>query len=185
MQWREPHLGAITQQQEHEGDVEQCRIELPGTRDQDGPDHGIRPLADHRPRRHVDQNGAEQRERDADAAENEIFPGRLQRLMGAVDTDHQHRGERRDFDGDPHQADIVGKQREVHREHQRLVHRVIETHEGRRQPADVDLVADIAGTEHACREADEGREHDEDLVEVVDEQILPRDRLDHEQRRRG
>jgi hypothetical protein len=29
-----------------------------------------------------------------------------------VDADHQHRGERRELDRHPHQADIVGDQRE-------------------------------------------------------------------------
>ena len=68
-------------------------------------------------------------------------------------------------------ADIVGDQRQVHGEHQHLVHGVIEAQMRRRQPADLDLVADIARAEHAGGEADEGREHDEDVVEIVDQQI--------------
>ena len=114
MQRRQPDLGAVAEQQEHEGDVEQRRIELRRVRDQHGPHHGVEALADHRPRRHVDEDGAEQRQRDADAAEDEIFPGRFERLVGAVDADHQHGGQRRQLDRDPHQADIVGDQREVH-----------------------------------------------------------------------
>ena len=113
-------------------------------------------LADHRARRHVDEDGAEQRERDADAAEDEIFPRRLQRLVRAVDADHQHGGQRGELDGDPHQADVVGEQPEVHGEHQGLVHGVIEAQVARRQPADLQLVADVAGAEGAGREADEG-----------------------------
>ena len=144
-----------------------------------------RPSPIDRPRRHVDEDGAEQRQRDADAAEDEIFPGRLQRLMGAVDADHQHGGQRRELDRDPHQADIVGDQREVHGEHQHLIHGVIEAHVGRRQPADLDLVADIARAEHAGGEADEGGQHDEDVVEVVDQQIAARTRAGEEQRQRG
>ena len=96
------------------------------------PHHGVEPLADHRARRHVDQDGAEQRQRNADAAEDEIFPGRFQRLVGAIDADHQHGGEGRHLDRDPHQADIVGDQRQIHREHQHLIHGVIEAHEARR-----------------------------------------------------
>ena len=82
-------------------------------------------------RRHVDEDGAEQRERDADAAEDEIFPRRLERLMRAVDADHHHRGERRKLDRHPHHADIVGDEREVHGEHQHLIHGVIEAQERR------------------------------------------------------
>ena len=47
-----------------------------------------------------------------------------------------------DLDGDPHQADIVRDQREVHREHQHLVHGVVEAEVGGCQPADLQLVAD-------------------------------------------
>ena len=148
----------------------------PRALDQHGPDHRVEPLADHRPRRHVDEDRAEQRERDADAAEDEIFPCRLERLVRAVDADHQHGGERRELDRDPHQPDIVGDQREVHREHQHLIHRVIEAQIGRRQPAGLQLVADVARREHAGGEADERRQHDEDVVEIVDKEIAARPR---------
>jgi hypothetical protein len=181
MQRGEPHLGAVAEQQEHEGDVEQGGIEFGGVRHQHGPHHGVKPLADHRPRRHVDQDGTEQRQRDADAAEDKIFPGRFQRFVGAVDADHQHGGERGHLDRHPHQPDIVGDQREVHGEHQHLVHGMIEAHEPRAEPAGLDLVADIAGAENAGGEADKRREHDEDLVEVVHQQIWAGHRLYDEQ----
>jgi hypothetical protein len=109
--------------------------------DQRRPHHRVQPFADHRLRRHVDEDGAEQRQRDADAAEDEVLPGRLQRLVRAVDADHQHGGQRRQLDRHPHQADVVGDQRQVHAEHQHLVHGVIEAQVGRRQPAGLQLVA--------------------------------------------
>ena len=135
----------------------------------------------------IDEDRAEQRERDADAAEDEIFPRRLERLVGAVDADHQHGGERRQLDRHPHQADIVGEQREIHGEHQHLIHRVIEAQEGGVSRPVSSSCADVAGAEHAGGEADEGGEHDEDDVEVVDEQIGARRRPLEEQRqaRRG
>src|SRR5580704_15803622 len=154
-------------------------------RDQHGPHHGVKAFADYRPRRHVDQDGAEQRQRDADAAEDEILPGRFQRLMRAIDADHQHGGQGGDFDRDPYQSDIVGHQRQVHGEHQHLIHGVIEAHRGGRQPADLDLVADIARAEHAGREGDKRREHDKDLVEIIHKQVVAGRWLDHEQRRGG
>jgi hydrogenase-4 component F len=108
MQRRQADLGTVTEQQENEGDVEQSRIELGRARHQHGPYHGVEAFADYRPRRHVDQNGAKQCQRNADAAENEIFPGCLQRFMGAINADHQHGGECGEFDRHPHQADIIG-----------------------------------------------------------------------------
>ena len=74
----------------------------------------VEPRADDRLRREVNQDRAEQRERDADAAENEIFPGGFQRLVRAINADHQHGRQRCEFDRHPHQADIVGDEREVH-----------------------------------------------------------------------
>ena len=44
--------------------------------------------------RQIDQDGAEQGQRDADAAQDEVFPGRLDRRVRAIDADHQHRGQR-------------------------------------------------------------------------------------------
>ena len=137
-------------------------------------------------RRHVDEDGAEQSERDADAAENEIFPRRLERLMRAVDADHHHRGERGKLDRHPHHADIVGHEGQIEREHQHLIHGVIEAQEGGREPADLQLVLDIARAEHAGGETDKRGEHDEDVVEVVDQDVGPRRRpIEEEQRQRG
>src|SRR5262245_43392830 len=104
--------------------------------------------------------------------------------MGAVDADHRHGGERCELNRDPHHADIIGDQREIHGEHQGLVHRVIESHIDWRQPADLDLVVDIARAEHAGGEAHEGGEHDEDLVEVVQQQIGTGFRGHNKQRQR-
>ena len=81
VQRRQADLGAVAEQQEHEGEVEQRRDRsaarpVTSTR----PGHGVQALADHRPRRKIDEDGAEQRERDADAAQDEILPRRLERL---------------------------------------------------------------------------------------------------------
>ena len=185
MQRREADLGAVAEQQKDEGDIEQRRVEGAGAADEHGPHHGVETFADDRPRRHVDQDGAEQSERDADAAENEILPRRFERLVGAVNADHQHRGQGGELDRHPHQADIVGDERKIHREHQHLIHGVIEAHEGRRQPADFELMADIARAEDAGGEADERREHDERAVEIVDEKIRAGRRLGEQQRERA
>ena len=94
--------------------------------DQRGPGHRIGALPNDGRRRQINENRPEQRQRNADASENEVFPRRFQRLVRPIDTYHQHRRQRRQFDRHPHQADIAGEQRQVHCEHKRLVHRVIE-----------------------------------------------------------
>ena len=154
--------------------------------DQYRPHHGVEPFADHRLRRHIDEDRAEQSEADADAGQDKIFPRRLQRFRRAVDADHQHGRQRRHFDRDPHQPHIVGDQREIHSEHQELIHRVIEAEIGGRQPSGLELVVNIARAEHASGEADERVQHDEHDVEIVDHEILAGRRpLHDEQHQRG
>ena len=63
--------------------------------------------------------------------------------MRSVDADHHYGGQRGELDRDPHQPDIVGDERQVHREHHDLIHRVIKAQIARRQPPDPELVADI------------------------------------------
>src|SRR4051794_7666245 len=183
MQRREADLCAVAEKQEYEGDVEEGRVEVRRAFDQQCPDHAVLAFAYHRAGRHVDQDGAEQGERNSDAAQDEIFPGRFQRGVGAIDADHQHRRQRCEFDRHPHQADIIRYEREIHAEHHGLIHGMIEAQVNRRQPLAVELMRDIARAEDAGGEADEGIEHDEDDVQIVDQHVGAGGRtLDHEQR---
>ena len=185
VQRRQPDLGAVAEQEEDEGEIEQRRIERPGVGNQRRPCHGVDALTDSGSCRQIDEDGAEQSQRDADAAENEILPRRFQGLRGAVDPDHEHGGQRRQFDRHPHQADVVGQERQVHGEHQRLVHRVIEAQIARCETAGLQLVGDIAGAEGARGESHEGVENDEEEVEVVDQQETSGPRPLHEQHQAG
>ena len=185
VQRREADLGSVTEKQEDESDIEQGSVKLRRMLDQQRPDHAILAFTHDRSRRHIDEDGAEQGERNSDAAQNEIFPRRLQRGVRAIDADHQHGRQGRDLDRNPHQADIVRHESQVHAEHHGLVHGVVETQVDRRQPAGFEFVGDIAGAEDAGREADKRIEHDEDDVEVVDQHVWPRLRsFDDEQRER-
>src|SRR5205807_3875384 len=130
-------------------------------------------------------DGAEERERDANAAEDEIFPRRLDRRGGAVDADHHHGREGRHLDADPEHADVVGDQRQVHGAHHRLIERMVEPQEIRSEPAGLELVADVARAEDAGGEADEGRERDQIDVEIVDEQHVGAHTVDEQQRKPG
>ena len=101
MEGKKADLGAVAEQQKHEGEVEQRRVEARGMGHEIGPHHGIEAAANRGLGRHIDENGAEQSERDADAAENEIFPGGFERLVRPVDADHQHGGQRGQLDRRP------------------------------------------------------------------------------------
>ena len=62
----------------------------------------------------VGENCAEQRERNADAADDDVFPAGLERSLLIVKRDEQHGRERGAFDGDPHNAEIIGQRHEQH-----------------------------------------------------------------------
>src|SRR6185295_1492017 len=83
------------------------------------------------------------------------------------------------------QADVVREQRQVHAEHEHLVHRVVEAQIRVGEPADLQLVRDVAGAENAGGEPDEGAEHDEHDVQVVDDQEGPRRRPLRQQHQRA
>ena len=172
VQRRQPHLGAIAEQQKDECDVQEFGAEAAGPLNQRRPHHGVGSLADHRSRRHVDENRSEQGESDPDTAKNEIFPRRFERLMGAIDADHEHGGERGKLDRHPHQTDVICGEPEVHRKHQGLIHGVVKAQMIGREPADFQFVSDVAGAEYAGREGDEGRQHDESVVQIVDEKVI-------------
>ena len=185
VQRREAHLGAVSQQQKHEREIEQRRVEGPGALHQNTPRHRLQALAQDRARSEIDEDRPEERERNANAAENEILPRRLQRLVRPIDADHQDGGQRRQLDRDPHQAHVVREQRQVHREHERLIHGVIEAQVDTRQAAGLELVRDVARAEHAGGEAHEGIEDDEYDVDVVDDQEQARLRPHEEERHRA
>ena len=67
VQGKETDLSAIAEQQKDEGEIEHRRLERSGTGDEVGPHHGIEARAHHRLGSHIDEDGAEQRKRDADA----------------------------------------------------------------------------------------------------------------------
>ena len=52
------------------------------------------------------QKVAQQRQRDADRADQQIFPRRFERPMMAMKIDHWRAGKRRGLDGDPQQAEM-------------------------------------------------------------------------------
>ena len=102
VQRREADLRPVAEHQKHEGEIERAQDRTPAA-------CAIRlvhsipwtPSPTDRAGGHIDKDRAEQGKRDADAAEDEIFPRRLDRFRRAVDADHQHRRQRRDLDRRP------------------------------------------------------------------------------------
>ena len=152
VQRHQADLGAVADQQEDEGQRDDGGLELPLDRIEVGPQQAAAFGADHPLGRHVQQDRAEQRLRDADAAEDEVLPGRLEAGRRAVDADQQHRGERRRLHRHPQDAHVVGRQRQQHREAEQLVHAVVQAQARRRHLAVVALDAHVGPREKRRRE---------------------------------
>jgi len=71
---RQANLGAIANQQENKSEVEKRDVELWSGGLQQVPGHGGRPFAKGFLASKIDQDGAEECKRDADACEDEILP---------------------------------------------------------------------------------------------------------------
>ena len=126
---RQAGLGAVADERKHEGQFDQAVVELWGN------GHQVRPVeagqlfrcvrADGR---RVKEHRAQQRQRQAEAAENDVFPGGFERGLAVVERDQQHGGQRGRFHRKPHHAQIVGQhdqkhsRREQRRQHEKLAH---------------------------------------------------------------
>ncbi len=181
VEWCKPDLGAISQEEKDKGNVQKRRIEIPGASNQVRPRHGLDTLADDLLSGEVNEDGSEQRQGDADAAQDEILPRGFEGLVRPIDPDHQNGAQGSHLDRHPKQADAVRDEREIHREHHALIHAMIESEIDGRQAPILELMPDIARTEDACRKTDEGVEDDEIDIEIIDQQQAVRLRSDPEQ----
>src|SRR4030095_13394572 len=68
----------------------------------------------------VDQHGAQERDGDSDRAEKQVLVGRLERGARPLEVDEEDRGEGGALDRDPHEPDVVGGDRQEHREHEEV-----------------------------------------------------------------
>ena len=117
VQRREADLGAVAHQQEHERQARAPRARAaPFTASRCVHSSALTPSrAEHLLGREVQQDRAEQRLRDADAAENEVLPAGLEARGRAVQRHQQHGRQRRRLHRDPQQPHVVGRQRHQHR----------------------------------------------------------------------
>src|SRR6185437_9336134 len=92
----EADLGSVADEEKHECEREHRRLELGFHRVEMSPEqrrHSLR--AQYLLGSEVEENRSEERLGDADAAENEVLPARLQAPSGAVERDEEYRRERR------------------------------------------------------------------------------------------
>ena len=169
----ETDLGAVTDQQKDEREPDHRRIELPFHRVQVGPQQRSHALATEQPlSREVQQDRAKQRQRDTDAAQDEIFPGRLDAGAGAVQRHQQHGRQRRRLHRDPQQPHVVGRQCHQHGGHEQLVHAVIEPQAVRVESTVILFDTHVGVRKHCRGEADQRGQRDQEHVERIDEELL-------------
>ena len=165
-------LGAVTDQQEDEGNRHHRRLERALHDVQVGPQQRVHPRAKHALRREVDQDRAHQRLGDADPAKDEVLPGGFERGMRAIEGDQQHGGERRGLDCHPHDAEVVGGEHRQHREGEELIHAVVQAQAGRAHTAVVALDAHVRARKQGRRQRHERRERNQEDVQRVDEELV-------------
>ncbi len=105
-------LGAVADQEQREASAqpgfrEDCRRREQVAEQQ-------RRLTSAEQRRVTDEERPEQRERDAHRRDDQVFPGRLDRLRGAVEIDQRRRRQGGRLDADPEQAEMLGVGDQAH-----------------------------------------------------------------------
>ena len=114
MHGHQPDLGPVADQEKDERELEHVWIQLARHFKEFG-DVQRRALVPQDPDRGIiGQHRAEQRQRDADRAQDQVFPPRFQPLTFSKERDQECRGERRSLDGHPQHAQTVRHRRRDH-----------------------------------------------------------------------
>ena len=116
---RQPGFGAVAEQHQnechaHAGLVELRRLAHQVRPVQPGQAFGARELV----ARVVSEDGAEEGHRQAYAADHGVFPCGFERGHVAVEGDQENGGERGEFDGRPHDAEVIRQGHQEHGKHQ-------------------------------------------------------------------
>jgi hypothetical protein len=114
---REPHLGPVAHEEDDEGGVQPRKRQGRRVAHQ-VVDHQRR-IAPSVQRRVREQQRPEQGEGDPDTADEEIFPGRLERALVAIEVKQRRRDERVRLQRHPHEAEVVGQDDESHHPEER------------------------------------------------------------------
>ncbi len=162
---------AVADHQEDKGEAHDGRVELAADPAQVGPEQRVPPRPQHPFGGEVEQHRAEERLGDPDAAEDEILPGRLDCRRGPVERHQEDGRQRRQLHRDPEHPEIVGHQRDQHREDEELEHRVIKTHPPRADPAMFPLDPHVAAAEDGGRGGNQGGQDDQGDIQVIDKEV--------------
>jgi len=123
----------------------------------------------------VEEDRAEERLRDADAAQNEVLPTCLETGRRSIQGHQKHGGERRGLHGYPQQAHVVGGKRHQHGGDEELIHAVVEPQLRCAHAPVLHLHPHVGAREDGRGEAHERRERHEEDVEGVDEELIVRE----------
>ena len=113
MHGREPRFRPVADQHEHEGQFDHGGIQSLSHPIEFSPAQRLARDTQHMLRRVVHEDRAKQGERDADRAENHIFPAGFQGRLAPVESDQHGRRESGALDSDPHDRDVL----HIHGEH--------------------------------------------------------------------
>ncbi|OPZ81494.1 MAG: hypothetical protein BWY77_00618 [bacterium ADurb.Bin431] len=108
----EAHLGAVADQKKDEGDARQADIQLRPQAQQSVEQQGSLPSAGRGGG--PEEKSAEEGEGDANRADEQIFPGGLEGMDGAVEKDQRRAGQGGRLDGHPQQAEMVREHNQGH-----------------------------------------------------------------------
>ncbi len=117
---RETGLGPVSDQQEHERQAHDVGMQVRGGGHQHRPVERAFRQASLVHEVEVGQHGADKRQRDADRPDQDVLPRGLDRRLADAQRNQHRRHDGRGLDGHPHQADVVHRHRQEHREAQQV-----------------------------------------------------------------
>ena len=107
----------------------------------------------------VDEDGAEERERDTDRADDDVLPRRLEGSPRAPVPDEERGDDRGRLDGHPHDTHVAGDDREQHGRDEALDEHRVERRATRARATRGDLTLEVA---HALTHGQESNRADDD-----------------------
>ena len=111
---REPRLRAEADEHQGERDAHQPGVERRRPRAQLVPCESARRLTERVARRVIREQQPEERESQADRAEHEVLPCRLERVAAPEERDEEGRRHGRELDRHPHEAEVVEERDREH-----------------------------------------------------------------------
>ena len=116
MHWCQARLRTISDQDEHERQFHDFRIQPGGDADERCP--AQTDFANLSRRRVVHQHGSHEGQSNSDRRDDQVLVGGFQTCVVVMNIDQEHRRQCRAFDGHPHDTKVVRRHSEQHGEHE-------------------------------------------------------------------